>query len=513
MQLKVLENAEQIKEKKIYCFGRSQLYIDEMIHKYNIADAIEMVIDNNPKTYGLMDINGRKVKVVSPDLMKGINFQDSVIIITSSFYKEIYNQLVTINYIVENVPIVYHYNDWQLDLEQYYSKKYSEKKLENIIIFRSGPTERAYLKGTDFADNARALFEYMIKNKFNKKYKLVWFVKNPFEYREKYDIENVDFISFDWAKSKNKDESDEYYTNLLLAKYIFFTDAYGFAKCARKDQIRVQLWHGCGYKTRVNFARCEDRYEYTTVVSDLYSQIHQKIYGLRADQMLVTGYAKQDWIFEPYEKPLSQLLDVAEASKYIFWLPTFRMADDKLKELNQYKLDSDTGLPIVSSESQLQELNKLLCDNNMVIIVKLHPFQKKDLIRECEYSNIRILDNEDLVDKDLIINRILASADALISDYSSAAIDFLNADKPIAFTLDDEEEYKNSRGFVFDNIVDWLPGKQIYNFKEFCEFINEIANDVDSQKEKRHVLTSKMLKYTDNQNCKRILQALDINMD
>lgn len=510
MQLQALTDMSEIKGKKIYCFGRSFLYISEFVHKFKVIDNIEFIVDNNPKTYGEMKVEGKVLRVGSPDWLRDIDLKNAVILITSSFYKEIYKQLCSMDFIVENMSVIYQYNDRQLELEQIYLKKYKEAPIENIIIFRSGPTEKAYLKGTDFADNARALFEYMIANEFNKKYKLVWFVKDPCEFKEKYNIPNVEFITFDWAKSEKEEEADKYYRALFLAKYIFFTDAYGFAKATRKEQIRVQLWHGCGYKTRVNFARCENRYEYTTVISDLYSEIHQNIYGLRKDQMLVTGYAKQDWLFQPYEESISSLLGVPKTSKYIFWLPTFRMADDKLKELNQYELQSETGLPIVCNAGQLERLNLLLKQSDTSLIVKVHPFQKRELIKECEYSNIIILDNMYLVDRDLIINRLLASVDALISDYSSVAVDFLNTDKPIAFTLDDVEEYKNSRGFVFDNIRDWLPGKEIFDFEDFCDYVKEIAEGEDSTRNKRHNIAAKMLKFRDNQNCKRIVEALNI---
>ena len=91
----------------------------------------------------------------------------------------------------------------------------------------------------------------------------------------------------------------------------------------------MQLWHGCGFKTRVNFVRCEKRYEYTTVISELYAKIHQDIYGLREDQILVTGYAKEDWLFHPV-KEVWEALPIPRAEKYIFWLPTFRMAKNGL---------------------------------------------------------------------------------------------------------------------------------------------------------------------------------------
>ena len=56
---------------------------------------------------------------------------------------------------------------------------------KKIIIFESA---------SDFSDNTRALFDYMIDKKLNKKYKMVWFVRDD-DSIEKYSgkYENVIF--------------------------------------------------------------------------------------------------------------------------------------------------------------------------------------------------------------------------------------------------------------------------------------------------------------------------------
>ena len=77
--------------------------------------------------------------------------------------------------------------------------------------------------------------------------------------------------------------------------------------------------------------------------------------------------------------------------------------------------------------------------------------------------------NDDLVDAGLEINQILGHADALISDYSSAAVDYLVLDRPEAFTLDDVEVY-----------------------------------------EKRRLLSGKMQKWANDCNCERVCSALGI---
>ena len=384
-----------------------------------------------------------------------------------------------------------------------------------ILLFFAHAT--SYVNGMDFSDNARALFEYMLSQGYNKKYELVWIVKQPEDfthpegryYRYTRDYDNISYVGYDWAVSDNDLKRDEYYRALCLAKYLFFTDAYGFARNCRKDQMRIQLWHGCGFKTRVNFDRCEKRYEYTTVISDLYSNIHQKIYGLRENQMLVTGYAKQDWLFSPIEN-FTDRLPLPNASKYIFWLPTFRMAKEDLSNLNEYEYDNQIGLPIVDNVQKLQEVNELLKTNDIVIILKLHPFQDKSKIANINLSNVVMLENDVLVKGDIHINQLLGHSDALISDYSSVAVDYMLLDKPIAFTLDDVDEYSDSRGFVFDNIREWLPGKEIYSFDNFCEFIQEVSDGVDETQDKRQRLTDKMHKFKDNQSCKRIVDVLGL---
>ena len=246
----------------------------------------------------------------------------------------------------------------------------------------------------------------------------------------------------------------------------------------QKDQLRIQLWHGCGFKTRVNFVRCEERYEYTTVISDLYADIHADIYGLRKDQVLVTGYAKEDWLFHPRRADLEKL-QIPKADQYIFWLPTFRSTERKLAQLNEYELVSETGLPIVNTRENMERLNVILRNEGIVLLVKIHPFQDREAVHCEDYSNIILLENEDLFNQDIPINRLLGWADALISDYSSAAVDYMLLDRPIAFMLEDVEEYEQSRGFVFDNIREWLPGKEIFTFEDICSFVEEIAGQCD----------------------------------
>lgn len=478
--------------------------------KCDIIKNITCIIDGNQRNQGKFIYGGHMLMVYGMEHLADIDWNDTYILILSDYYKEVYEKLEAwfgcgLQYGIE----VFYYESCETGIEMSYRQEYADRALQDIIIFRSGPHASSYIKGMDFADNARALFEYALQTGLNRRYELVWFVKNPKEFKQYDHIENVRFLSFDWSVSDNQDERNAYYRALCLAKYIFFTDAYGFARNCRSDQIRVQLWHGCGFKTRVNFVRCENRYEYTTVISNLYADIHADIYGLRRDQVLVTGYAKQDWLFHPKQDDMSRL-HIPEADKYIFWLPTFRSTQQNLGQLNEYCFKTETGLPIVDSIEKMDYLNTLLAEKNIVLVVKLHPFQDREMVYCGNCSNIYFVENEDLAAQDIPVNRLLGQADALISDYSSAAVDFMLLDRPIAFMLEDVERYERSRGFVFDNIRDWLPGKEIFSFDDMCAFVEEMDKGYDTTKDKRRMLRDKMHEYCDDNNCQRILGAFGI---
>lgn len=504
-------NKGSVANKKIYCYEKSLAYLEELCQKYIANDQIEAVIDDNARYQGEFVFNGKKIIVQGSETLEKIDWPTSVILITSDYYLEAYEKLCSLKAVNDNADVIYYFENQETEYEMKYRDQYKTAKLENTIIFRSGPHASSYIEGTDFSDNARALFEYMITNGYNKKYELVWLVKHPEEYARYKVYENVYFLSFDWSVSDDEREREKYYRALCLAKYLFFTDAYGFARNCRMDQIRVQLWHGCGFKTRVNFVRCENRYEYTTVISEVYSKIHQDVYGLREDQMLVTGYAKQDWLFTGLKEEKWKSLSIPNHNRCIFWLPTFRTAAESLNNLSERQRVSDTGLPIMDTMDKLVALNDLLEKQKLTLIVKLHPFQKKSTINCKGMSHIILLDNHELFARDIQINQLLSRADALISDYSSVAVDYMLLDRPIAFTLDDVEEYALTRGFVFENILDWLPGELLYTFDDFCFFVNEISKGKDISKEKRTKLTSKMHKFRDGNNCERILKALEIH--
>ncbi len=396
--------------------------------------------------------------------------------------------------------------------EDEYREKYKNTALEDIIIFRSGPMPSMYIEGMDFDDNSRAVFEYALSVGVNKKYKLVWIVKNPSEWEGKFkEYDNVLFISWEDADSEDKNKRDSFFYYLCLAKFLFMTDSYGYALGCRSDQVRIMLWHGCGFKGRLGTSSNEHNYEYMAVTGDEYAKTYAKNFGLRFNQMLVTGLPKVDYIFHPDLK-WQEKLKVKKAEKYIFWLPTFRNVNIAGYEKHNHTLPKgETGLPMVSSRGEMRKLDELLGDNKAVMIIKLHPMQDRNLIADFSaFSNIQLFDSKELLKQDIQLNQILGYADALISDYSSVAVDYLVTDRPIAFTLDDFDSYEAERGFDWPDVKPHLPGKELYTFEETYDFVKSVLNGGDPGIEKRHSISESMQKYNDDQSSRRVLERFGI---
>lgn len=499
------ESAKSLKNKKIYCFGASGRYINELVN-LGLHEQIEAVIELNPKLTGTVSVGGLEYPFCSPNVIDSLDVLSTSIVVTSSFTADIEEVLRQKNITDE----VYRVLTEEDRIELQYKERYSQDALEDIIIFRSGPME--YVPGADFFDNTRALFEYMLKNQFNLKYQMVWFVKDPDMIPKEYRASDVEFISFDWYKNGDEKETEKYFYALFHAKYIFTTDAFGFMQNVKPEVKRIQLWHGCGFKTRANPTPCEKRYDYMTVISDCYKEIHVREFGLREEQVLVTGLPRLDWLFQPYSMSVAEIFGWKKTRKVIFWVPTFRTAQADMMHLkeSEYRLSSEIGLPLIQNVSQLLHLNSLLQEQDILLVVKLHYLQKKDVICKADMSNIVFLEHEDISCRDIVINRLLAGTDAIISDYSSIAVDYMVLDRPIGFTLDDVEEYQNKRGFNFDDISEWIPGEKLYNFEDMIQFVKMVAEEKDISAARRKALLVVMHKYRDDKNCERVLKAFNI---
>ena len=330
-----------------------------------------------------------------------------------------------------------------------------------------------------FRDNLKAVYDYMAENELNNKYQIYC---SLVEYRGFETTNNVKVISNIKAI---------YY--FLFSKYVF----YGYGKIPikpSKKQKVVSMFHGMplkkigGYLS--NNAINNFFFTYALASSELFVPIISKAFCCPIKNVLICGYPRNDALFKNYDYYQKN------NKKLILWLPTYR--------------DNDSNyLPIFSVES-LKGFDEKISELDIILFIKLHAGYDKGNIRFSKFKNIIAYRHDDFMKKKLDLYKLLSCADALITDYSSVYFDYLLLDRPIAFTLDDLKMYESDRGFVFDNIFEYMPGKKIHNQNEFLDFCKEAATGVDDYKQDRKRVNDLVNHYKDGNNCERLLKMIGI---
>lgn len=381
-------------------------------------------------------------------------------------------------------------------------------KPKNIIVFKNR-------QGQDYSDNARALFDYMVENGYNTKYKLVWLVSDKKNFKQC----NVPNVRFATAENKYGWSSLAAYYYGNMARYFFYTNNTADLNRYRcSEQLVVNLWHGCGYKGTthrnkgIKYSKSMEMFDYALVPGELFVEAKASYWECDKSKILPVGYPRYDWILD---KDISKTdiinrlyPDMASVSKLVLWLPTFR----KTASVNSFaegNIEFRYGVPLIDSIDDLVRLNELCVKKDVLLVVKRHPIQLECDI-EGTYSNIKFLDDSYLNEHNVILYHLLGVSDAVISDYSSAAVDFMLLDRPIAYILKDFEEYKASRGFVFEDPIMYMPGEKVYNYEELEKFITDVSCGADSFADARNALMPIMHNNDTGCYCKRLIDILGI---
>ena len=365
---------------------------------------------------------------------------------------------------------------------------------ENKILFTSSP---------DFSDNSKILYEYICCNK--PKYICRWIVG---ENKGSYSDKTV------FVEGRSKYHSG--YTmralkEIAASKYIFFTHSspvYELGK--RKGQIVINLWHGCGYKNRTSNVPwiSKNPFDYVLVPGPVFIDAKSRFFGCSSEQVLPIGYPRYD-LFYKESKEAVDFADVLKQGnqKLVLWMPTYRKTISGIFDVE--KIEGYFELPILKSEEELERLNAFCKQQQIMLCIKRHPQQIKYQCEDMKLSNVVFLSNEDFDKNNTEIYSFLQYINGLITDYSSIAIDYILLDKPMAFTLNDMEDYRDAQGFVFDDPLTYMPGHHLYNYDDVISFLTDIQTNKDIYRSNRTEIFKEVHNTCENY-CKRICDHFEL---
>lgn len=369
---------------------------------------------------------------------------------------------------------------------------------KNQILFSSFP---------DGSDNAIALYEYILRERKDivNNYNLIWSSNElPSEELKEYLICRTGSQNHKVVKKASILGLFAYFTS----KYIVSTHGYFNGVKTAKNQIHINLWHGMpfkriGYMLRgENYSGINDEADITIATSELFQNIMAESFGIEKDHVLITGLPRNDYLSA--SKPIFKNLGIDNYKKVICWMPTYRKS-----VVGDVRMDGNTNSFGVTDliEKHFDELNKILRELGFLLIIKPHPMDELCSHKLPQSNNIWVVHNEFLHEKHIELYELLAGCDLLITDYSSVFIDFFETGKPMAFVISDLMDYQRSRGFCFDNPLDYIPGEIISNYEEFIAYIQNIDSYADKWKIKYEQIRKEFNPMVGGKACERICEA------
>lgn len=289
---------------------------------------------------------------------------------------------------------------------------------EKLILFVS-------YGGRYYNDSPRCIYQMMLDDPRFSGYKLYWGFIHP--------------DSFEFIPNRVRIDSLKYFkialkarcwiTNVAIERGLNFTG---------KHTLYFHTTHGTipklsGYddKLTMQFTK-KFRYKYDiSCAQSLYEKEKQlQMYALKDEQVIITGYPKNDILVNPspsYVLSLRQKIGIPEGKVAILYAPTFRdnIYDDMKCDINFNRWHSILGDKyVILYRAHPVVANKTSFDSQSGFVVDCSEYPEN-----CE---------------------LMIAADMLISDYSGIFFEFGVQEKPMFCYAYDYEEYNAKRGLYMD---------------------------------------------------------------
>lgn len=352
-----------------------------------------------------------------------------------------------------------------------FSRLYHLKNRKNIVLIGGHA-------GILFDDNSKTMYQFL---RTQPKYTVYWCYSNSREYP--------------LSKIGNavKLGSIKNYFLYYSAKFVIYshsnsTDIAPVAdRFSFRPPFRVHVSHGVeGLKKASNKVVGADLYTCTSLFEQNIKCLDWKV---PIEKTAVTGIAR----FDNYDIGISKNKNISS----ILYLPTWRDWDYSLSNSEFKETDSYNN---IVSLLQNEKLTRLLENKNLCIYIRLHPFASqflKNFNAVSKSKNIKFIDTN--------ISKLIVDMDAVITDYSSVAIDFFYLHKPVIFYQYDQDKFLKFRGAYLD-YEDELFGELCKNEDELINVINLVQNQEFGNYPE---LRKKLFTFNDKKNSQRIITAIE----
>jgi CDP-glycerol glycerophosphotransferase len=295
------------------------------------------------------------------------------------------------------------------------------------------------------------------------------------------------------------------------ASYVFYTHGALFNYAPPKGKLVVNLWHGMPIKKIWRGVPGSELplSTYLLSTSAFFSNVLIKASGFSADQLLVTGLPRNDFLTMARPKSVEFVARLrGDAKRLIFFMPTYRNSARGFMTQDGTETNTVLGL----SEADAQQLHSWLEINRCKLIVKPHPMSinsGKPFENDAHWA---MIDEQMLFENGLGLYELLAQVDLLVTDVSSVYVDFLVTQRPQILYFPDMERYKETRGLLLHPLEDYSPGPIAQSFSELQNCLDVWLSGDDCWQARRTQLRDLMIPASPQSAAEALLRALAIRL-
>jgi CDP-glycerol glycerophosphotransferase (TagB/SpsB family) len=342
------------------------------------------------------------------------------------------------------------------------------------LIFWSrsvSPRRIAFISYPDAADNALAMFYFLQKGPEH--HDIVWLVKKKTPSIAAR-LQGARVVR-GWSLGGM--------VALATARLVLHTHGLPRYAKRRPGQIIVNLWHGMPLKkigALLNDEASVPVGDYAIATSELFRGVLAKAFQMPSEKVLLTGQPRNDRLLQASRS----------APKMPLWMPTFRHSlEGAVRQDSLLSPDYFVRL--------LREVDAKLAARDLRITIKLHPMDVLNTLLSPDFRAINVIFGQD---QRQTVEDLLAASSALITDYSSAAIDFLVLQRPIGYFCPDLDQY--CRGYI-DAVVPayFAAGTMLRDPDALIDFIARPARPAMDRSEE-------LVLHRDGRSAERLWQQL-----
>lgn len=314
---------------------------------------------------------------------------------------------------------------------------------QNLILISS-------FSGKKYNDSPKTIYDAILKKFGPKHFRIVWAFEDP-KLFEKYKLETVKINSFKYFRIAF---SAKYWiTNVNIERGLSFK---------KKGQIYLNTWHGSGPKTVGNAVSGRKDYDFSKVDylcsdGDYLKNIFVKDFNANPEHVLLCGRPREDILYHPDATKIIETrlkYNINENDFVVLYAPTWR---ETKKQQDNFAFETFLDIKKIFNVFP-----------NCKILYRAHSLASDNDAKSL-FSNRFISATEEQE-----ISSLFLISNVLITDYSSANVDFSILNKPFICYAPDYDTYIKSRSLYYDLVEEYPFGVQ-RTTDEVIEILKEIV--------------------------------------